>query len=68
MLKREDIKLLRVEWLLAQPDSFKMRRRQDLEKLEKPGLSPLFAGEESVALIRSGKREVAALSYGWLLP
>ena len=69
-LEREDIRLLRVEWLLAQPDDFKMRRRQDLENLEPDdrGLSPLFAGSESVALIRSGKREVAALSYGWLLP
>ena len=47
-----------------------MQRRQDLEKLERDdhGLSPLFTGAESVALIRNGKREAAGLSYGWLLP
>ena len=71
-LEREDIRLLRVEWLLAQPDGFKLPRRQDLEILERSlkgvGLSPLLRGEEAVALMRNGEREVGALSYGWLLP
>ena len=69
-LEREDIRLLRVEWLLAQPKGYKMQRRQDLEKLERTdrGLTPLLVGAESVALIRNGKREIAGLSYGWLLP
>ena len=69
-LEREDIRLLRVEWLLAQPANFKMQRRQDLEQIERAdsGQSPLLVGTESAALIRSGKRQVAGLSYGWLLP
>lgn len=69
-LEREDIRLLRVEWLLAQPANFKMRRRQELEELERAhtGLSPLLVGTESATLIRNGKRQVAGLSYGWLLP
>ena len=71
-LEREAIRLLRVEWLLAQPDGFKLPRRQDLEILERSlkgvGLSPLLRGEEAVALMRNGEREVGALSYGWLLP
>ena len=66
-LEQGDIRLLRVEWLLAQPKGYKMQRRQDLEELEYQELSPLFTGAESVALIRNGKREIAALSYGWLL-
>ena len=71
-LEREAIRLLRVEWLLAQPDGFKLPRRQDLEILERSlkgvGLSPLLRGEEAVALMHNGEREVGALSYGWLLP
>ena len=68
-LEREDIRLLRVEWLLSQPDDYKMQRRQDLEELERADRgSPLLVGAESVALIRNGKREAAGLSYGWLLP
>ena len=69
-LQREDIRLLRVEWLLSQPEGYKMQRRQDLEERERADrvLSPLFSGAESVQLIRNGKREIAGLSYGWLLP
>ena len=69
-LKREDIRLLRVEWLLAQPEGYKMQRRQELEELERAdqGLTPLITGAEAVVLIRNGKREAAGLSYGWLLP
>ena len=67
VLTNEDIRLLRVKWLLAQR---KIQRRQELEKLERDdrGLSPFLTGEEAVALIRNGAREVGALSYGWLLP
>ena len=70
MLTDEDIRLLRVEWLLAQPKGYKIQRRQDLEKLEHDdqGLSPLLTGMEAAALVRNGAREVGALSYGWLLP
>ena len=70
VLTNEDIRLLRVEWLLAQREDYKIQRRQELEKLERDdrGLSPLLTGEEAAALIRNGAREVGALSYGWLLP
>ena len=70
VLTNEDIRLLRVEWLLAQPVDYKIQRRQELEKLERDdrGLSPLLTGVEAAALIRNGAREVGALSYGWLLP
>ena len=30
-------------------------------------LSPLLSGKEAVALLRKGTREIATLSYGWLL-
>ena len=70
VLQDEDLRLLRVEWLHAQPDGYKLPQRQKLEELERAdlGLSPLLTGAEAVALIRSGNREVGALSYGWLLP
>ena len=70
MLEREDIRLLRVAWLLDQPDDYRMQRRQDLERLERAdqGMSPLLCGNEAISLMRNGKREVGALSYGWLLP
>jgi hypothetical protein len=70
VLTEKDIRLLRVEWLLAQPKGYKIQRRQDLEELERADqeLSPLLTGEEAAALIRNGAREVGALSYGWLLP
>ena len=70
VLTYEDIRLLRVEWLLAQREDYKIQRRQELEKLERAdrGLSPFLTGEEAAALIRNGAREVGTLSYGWLLP
>ena len=66
-LKSEDIRLLRTEWLLAQPENYGVQRRQDLEAIEKRGESPLLSSTEAVDLIRNGRREVAVLSYGWLL-
>ena len=70
VLTKEDIRLLRVEWLLAQREDYKIERRQELEKLghDDRGLSPFLTGEEAADLIRNGAREVGALSYGWLLP
>jgi len=63
-LERGDIRLLRVEWLDAQPDGYSVQRRQALESLEQQGggLSPLLSRKEAVALFRNGKREVGALS------
>ena len=69
-LTNEDIRLLRVKWLLAQREDYKIQRRQELEELERAdqGLSPFLTGEEAADLIRNGAREVGALSYGLLLP
>ena len=61
-LLSEDIRLVRREWLLAQPDSYRLQRRQELEMLEQAGASPLLSGEEAVSLIRNAKREVGVLS------
>ena len=63
MLEREDIHLLRVAWLLDQPDDYRMQRRQDLERLERDdqGMSPLLCGTEAASLMCNGKREVGAL-------
>jgi len=67
-LESEDIRLGCREWLLAQPDDYRLQKRQDLEERESRGESPLLHGHEAVALIRKGKRQVGVLSYGWLLP
>ena len=46
-----------------------MQRRQVLEKLDQQGgLSPFMSAREAVTLLRNGKREIGALSYGWVLP
>ena len=70
ILRNGDIAFVRVEWLLMQPPTFQMPRRQDLEKLKKTnGLpSPLLSVGEAEKLIRSGERAVGVLSYGWLSP
>eukprot|EP00966_Prymnesium_polylepis_P162219 3749054-Prymnesium_polylepis.1 len=70
ILRNGDITFVRVEWLLMQPPTFQMPRRQDLEKLKKNnGLpSPLLSVGEAEKLIRSGERAVGVLSYGWLSP
>ena len=63
-LANEDIRLVRPEWLLNQPDGYRMQRRQDLEIVERSGAlpSPLLSGAEAVKLIRNAKREVGVLS------
>ena len=63
------IRLLCVEWLLMQPDNFKMPNRQALEALEKSGASPspLLSREAAAALVRRGDRSIGALTYGWLM-
>ena len=61
-LRREDIRLLRPSWLLAQPDDFRLSRRQKLEELERSSSSPLLSGAEAVALVRRATRAVGVLS------
>lgn len=69
-LKRGEIRLVRAEWLLAQPADYRMQYRQELEAIEQRGVSPspLLAPDEAVALMRRGTRSIGALTYGWLAP
>ena len=66
VLKSGDIRLIRTEWLLAQPLDYRMQCRQDLEERERKGESPLLKEQEAVDLLRSGTRAIGVLSYGWL--
>ena len=70
VLEREDIRLVRCEWLEGQPPDFKMPMRQELEKLEEEGVapSPLLSGVEAVRLIREANRSVGVMSHPWLSP
>ena len=61
-----DIKLLRVSWLLRQPDRWRLKPRQELEALLDE--LPFLSAEEAVALLRRGNRGVGALTQGWLSP
>jgi hypothetical protein len=67
-LQRGDVGLLRSEWLLAQPEDFRLCNRQDLETLEAAGASPspLLTPDEAVALVRKGSRSAGVVSHGWL--
>ena len=69
-LRAAIIRLLRAEWLLAQPEDFKLPYRQQLEELEKSGTSPspLLSPEEAVALLLQGDRSLGAVTHGWLSP
>ena len=62
------IRLVRSTWLSVQPSSYRMQCRQDLEELERRGVSPspLLSTQEAVALLRRGDRSIGVLSYGWL--
>ena len=64
-----DIRLVRAAWLLAQPEEYRIQRRQDLEALEQNGASPspLLNSQEAVTLIRKGNRSAGVLSYGCAL-
>jgi hypothetical protein len=64
------IRFVRAAWLLNLPPTFRMKRRQELEDLERSGMSPtpLLSPEEAVALIRACNRSVGSLTYGWLTP
>ena len=69
VLEVGDIRLVRAAWLLAQPEGYRIQRRQDLEALEQSGASPspLISANEAVALIRKGDRSAGILSYGCAL-
>ena len=54
------VRLLRVEWLCAQPAAFRIMRRQEMPD------EAFWSPAEAEALLKQGK--VAALSYRWLDP
>ena len=64
------IRLLRSEWLLAQPAGFTLPYRQQLEELERNGASPspLLSPEEAVALLQQGNRSIGSVTHAWLSP
>ena len=64
------IRIVRIAWLQAQPLDYRMQRCQDLEELERSGVSPspLLTPQEAVDLLRKGGRLIGTLSYGWLTP
>ena len=57
-LRDGSIRLVSVRWLLAQPEGYTLRRRQDLPT------EALVPPDAAVALLQSG--HVAVLSYRWL--
>ena len=59
-IERGDIALIRTEMLLL--ELTELTFRQQLEAANPHALMP---PDEAAALIRSGKREVGALTYGW---
>ena len=69
VLGNGDIRLVRSEWLLAQPDVFLMVNRQALEEFELRGVSPspLLHPDEAAEDVRRGNRSVGALTYGCAL-
>ena len=67
VLEAGDIRFVRSSWLLAQPDAYRIQKRQDLEALEQSGASPLLSPTEAVAIVRKGNRSAGILSYGCAL-
>ena len=67
-LRAGDIRLLRSEWLLQQPDDYLLESRQDLEAREKAGATPtpLLSPEEAVEVVSRGNRSAGTLTYPWV--
>jgi hypothetical protein len=61
-----DIRIVRTGWLLAQPESYRLERRQDLEKRESRAEAPFLTYDAAAKLIQQHNRGLGALSYGWL--
>ena len=57
-LRDGDIRLVGSDWFLAQPDGYRIQRRQDLEA------RALLTPDEAVELIQEGNRGVGSLTYG----
>jgi hypothetical protein len=61
-----DIRIVSTSWLLAQPESYRLQRRQDLEKRESRAEAPFLTCDAAAKLIQQHNRGMGALSYGWL--
>ena len=70
VLGKAIIRLLRSEWLLAQPEGFTLPYRQQLEEFKQDGASPspLLSPEEAVALLQQGDRSIGSVTHAWLSP
>ena len=70
VLKKAIIRLLRSEWLLAQPEGSTLPYRQQLEDFEQDGASPspLLSPAEAVALLQQGDRSIGSVTHAWLSP
>jgi hypothetical protein len=70
VLQKAIIRLLRSEWLLAQPEGFTLPYRQQLEVLELDGASPspLLSPAEAVTLLQRGDRSIGSVTHAWLSP
>ena len=70
VLGKAIIRLLRSEWLLAQPEGFTLPYRQQLEALEQDEVSPspLLSPAEAVALLQQGDRSIGSVTHAWLSP
>ena len=62
------IRFVRIEWLLAQPDGYRLENRQELERREEQGESPLLKCSEAGALLKRADRSMGVTSHGWLSP
>ena len=71
-LSDRDIRLLNREWLVFQHESnpsFRLPKRQDLEKMRFPSARPAFLRpEEAVAAVEAQDRSVCVISYAWTTP
>ena len=73
------IRLVRTAWLLAQPATYRLERRQGLEERERQGEAPFLSSDRAVALVRHAvvsltqksrrpTRRIGVVSHGWLSP
>eukprot|EP00966_Prymnesium_polylepis_P146263 3378557-Prymnesium_polylepis.3 len=66
VLRTGHVRILRVAWLLQQRKAWRVVSRQQLEVHEARGARPFLTGDEAVALLEGGRRQLGVLSYGWL--
>ena len=68
-LRSGAIKLVRADYLRSLDHGARIRRRQELEALERKHGERIFSSPtEAVALLRANGRLIGALTYGWTAP